>query len=411
MHATYDDFERELSLQDLLRGIDTVRLSAALQDLAGVQFAVFDEQGHCLLGNPPTEDDCSKLPIITELEPVGWLYAELAEPQLRAAVELLNILLRCNTRYLRASDLHLQTQHADYAELQKRHEALRQSEKRYKTLSEHLDERVRQQVKSLETAQIKLYQSEKLAAVGRLAAGVAHEINNPIGFIHSNLCTAKDYLGSLEKIGTLVAGAADNLALREAWEREDMDFVQQDMKDILAESIAGTDRIAAIVKGLKSFSHINEAEWERADVNSIIRQTCHVAAAELREKAEVDLQLGELPVLFCHPGELGQLLLGLLLNALDAVTPVGKIQFRTYVKDRSIHIEVRDNGCGMSEATTAHIFDPFFTTKDVGKGMGLGLTVCRNIVHAHQGNINIKSKVGVGTLISIILPIKDKSEG
>ena len=411
MNAIANDFERELDLQDLLRGIDTQRLATVLQELTGVPIAVLDRCGDCLLGSPPASPDCPSQPVVVELEPVGRLFAQLPPEQLQAATALLTQLLRCNTRYLLASDLHLQTQQADFAELQCRNAALQQSEQRYKALSEQLEQRVQQQVKSLENAQLKLYESEKLAAVGRLAAGIAHEINNPIGFIRSNLCTAREYLSSLHKIAALIATGADTQVLQTTWKQEDMDFVQQDIQDILSESIDGAERIAAIVKDLKGFSRINEAERENTDINLIIHQTCHVAAAELRDKAELELDLGNLPLLYCHPGELGQAFLSLLLNAVDALTPVGKIRFRTYADDQRIHIEVRDNGCGIPESEMANVFDPFFTTKDVGKGMGLGLTVCRNIVQAHQGDIRINSKPQAGTLVSIRLPMTTSPSG
>lgn len=404
MNAADNDFERELGLRDLLRGMDTQRLAGVLQGLTGVPIAVLDRDGECLIGAAPAAA-CPSLPIVAELEPIGRLFAELPPEQLHAAAALLTMLLRCNTRYLLASDLHFQTQQADFVELQRRNAALKQSEQRYKALSEQLEQRVQQQVEALESARLKLYENEKLAAVGRLAAGVAHEINNPIGFIRSNLGTASQYLVSLQKIGALIADGADAQTLQTAWKREDMDFVQQDLRDILAESLDGAERIASIVKALKGFSRINEAEREKADVNLIIRQTCHVAMAELRGKAELVLELGDIPLLYCHPGELGQAFLSLLLNAVDALTEPGKIQFRTHADDREIHIEVQDNGCGIPEEAVKQVFDPFFTTKDVGRGMGLGLTVCRNVIQAHRGDIAIDSKPKIGTRVVIRLPI------
>ncbi len=401
-----NDFERELTLQDLLRGIDSRRLLTALQALVNAPVSIIDKHGVCLVGEPVATPVTSSVPLFGELEEIGKIAADVQPQQLQAAADMVTLLLRANARYLMASDLHIQTQQADFEELQHRHAALEKSEQRYKALTETLEQRVKQQVKTIESAQIKLYESEKLASVGRLAAGVAHEINNPIGFIRSNLSTAVSYLESLDKIGALVESGASAGALQAAWHAEDMSFVQQDMKDILDESINGADRIAAIVKDLKGFSRINEAAEENADINQIIRQMCNVAVAELRNKAEVVMDLGEIPLLHCQPGELGQVFLSLLINAVDAMTSVGKIQFRTLIREGHISIEVRDNGCGMPESTLSHIFDPFFTTKEVGKGMGLGLTVCLNIIKAHGGTLEIKSKPNVGTLVSISLPLK-----
>ncbi|MCQ8103061.1 ATP-binding protein [Methylomonas sp. SURF-2] len=402
---TEHDFERDLSLADLLRGIDKQRLESALQALLGTAFAVSDHNGEYLLGAADLAGDAPSLALYGELEPIGQISAAIPQNRLKAAADLIRLLLRANARYLMASDLHLQTQQADFEELQRRHKALEQSEQRYKALAETLEIRVRQQVKTIENTQLKLYETEKLASVGRLAAGIAHEINNPIGFIRSNLSTAAGYLTALNRIDELLQTCADLSSLKAAWQREDMPFIQQDMQDILQESIGGAERIAAIVKDLKGFSRVNDADWEDADLNQLIRQVCNVAAAELRDKAEVYLDLSQLPLLHCHPGELGQVFLSLLMNAVDAMAAPGKIRIRSACRENRIVIDIRDNGRGIPASDMSHIFDPFFTTKDVGKGMGLGLSVARNIVKAHQGDLEIKSQPNVGTLVSISLPL------
>lgn len=403
---SFGDFERELTLGELLRGIDGARLLSALQSLLGAPLAIFDTQDACLLGDGRLAPTNASLPIVVELEAIGSLRAEADSQRLQAAVELLTLLLRGNARYLMASDLHLQTQRSDFEELQRRHDALAKSEQRYKALSKTLEERVKQQVKTIESAQFKLYESEKLASVGRLAAGIAHEINNPIGFIRSNLTTASDYIKSLQKIGALFDGRADLAALQEAWKAEDMTFVQNDMQDILSECISGTERIAAIVRDLKGFSRIDDTEQQSVDINDIIRQLGNVATAELRDKVELAFDFAELPPIRCHPGQLGQALLSVLINAIDSIKLQGIVQFRTRVQEQSICIEVRDNGCGIAAADLPRVFEPFFTTKEVGKGIGLGLTVCRNIVQAHGGSVSIKSKPNVGTLVGISLPLR-----
>jgi two-component system NtrC family sensor kinase len=400
------DFERDLGLQELLPGIDRQRLQNALEAIVEGPLAIFDSRGVRLLGNADAGADNISLPITWELEAIGHITAAVPEPRLRAATDLLNLLLHTNARYLMASDLHLQTQRADFEELERRHKALEISEQRYKALAKTLEQRVERQVHTIEQTRLKLYENEKLASVGRLAAGVAHEINNPIGFIRSNLTTASAYLDSLDKIAGLLQAGSDMEALTAAWQQEDMAYLQQDMRDIINESISGAERIAAIVKDLKSFSRIDETGHEPADINQIIRQVCNVAAAELRDKAELLLELHPLPMLTCHPGDLGQVFLSLLMNAVDAVSVAGKIRFRSVLEDTQIRIEVRDNGCGIPESVIPHIFDPFFTTKEVGKGVGLGLSVARNIVKTHGGTLEVKSRAGTGTQIDIVLPLK-----
>ncbi|MGZ5001549.1 MAG: sensor histidine kinase [Methylomonas sp.] len=403
--TTENDFERELTLQDLLRGIDSSRLLAALQTLLDAPAAIIDPDGSLLAGEPLAPAAPSAA-LCGELETIGKLAANVPPAKIQAAAKMVELLLRANARYLMAADLHIQTQRTDFEELQRRHDALEKSEQRYKALAETLEQRVKQQVKTIESAQLKLYESEKLASVGRLAAGIAHEINNPIGFIRSNLSTAASYVESLHRIGSLIASGADAVALQNAWREEDMDFLQQDLRDIFEESIAGADRIAAIIKDLKSFSRIDEGGEENADINQILMQVCRVAAAELHGKIEVVLDLGEIPPVRCHPGDLGQAFLSLLINAIDAITGAGKIQIRTCLKAGHICIDVRDSGCGIPESALPNVFEPFFTTKDIGKGVGLGLTVCRNIIQAHNGSLAIKSKPGVGTLVSIVLPLR-----
>lgn len=409
-NQTDHDFERDLSLKDLLHGIDKQRLEMALDTLLGVPSAIFNPKDECLLGLPDPANNAVSQTLYGELEPIGRIAAAVPPERLKAAADLVTLLLRSNARYFMASELHLQTQQADFEELQRRHKALALSEQRYKALAETLEIRVKQQVKTIEHTQLKLYETEKLASVGRLAAGIAHEINNPIGFIRSNLTTASSYLASLKKVGEQLPTCPDIDAFKAIWQQEDMAFIQQDMRDILDECISGTARIAAIVKDLKGFSRVDDAEQENADVNLIIRQVCNVAAAELGNKAELQLDLGELPLLYCHPGDLGQVFLSILLNAVDAITASpGVIQFHTAYQDNQITVELRDAGHGIAEADMPHIFDPFFTTKEVGKGMGLGLSVSRNIVQAHGGELTIASRPNTGTRVTISLPVKPGS--
>lgn len=407
-------FDHEFTLAELLTGINTEKLLLALSDLISVPIRIIDNKGLCLLADESLTDNAqqtlNKVPLYGELEPIGFLEAASSLEQLKSAAILIQIILQSNARYLMASDLHIQTQRDDYEELQRRHAALEISKAKYKKLAESLDLRVKQQIKTIETAQIKLYESEKLASVGRLAAGVAHEINNPIGFIRSNLSSAQSYVASLAKLDAAFKAGASISYLQQVWKEEDLEFMQEDLSDILKESIDGVDRVAAIVKDLKSFSRINDAEEEDADINEIIRQTIHVTAPQLQDELEIILALGEIPPIYCHPAELGQVFLSLILNAADAVHDKGKVRIKTLIREAKVCIEIRDTGCGIAESNLAHIFDPFFTTKDVGQGIGLGLTVCLNIIKAHGGSLSVISKQEKGTLVTILLPIQHKKE-
>ncbi len=405
-------FDHEFTLQELLTGVNTEKLLQALTSSLDSPVRILNVKKECLFATKlvPNEEirPVSIIPLYGELEPIGFLEAQSSPETLQSAAQLIQLILYSNSRYLMASDLHIKTQRDDYEELQRRHAALEISKTKYKKLAESLDLRVKEQVKIIETAQLKLYESEKLASVGRLAAGMAHEINNPIGFIRSNLSSAQSYLDAFNKLDVSFKAGASISYLQHVWKEEDLDFMQEDLTDILKESIDGVDRIAAIVKDLKSFSRINSTEEEDADINEIIRQTCHISAAQVQDKLEVIFDLGEIPLTFCHPAELGQVFLSLILNAADAIHDKGKIRFKTLIREARICIEIRDTGCGISESDLPYIFDPFFTTKEVGQGIGLGLTVCLNIIKAHEGSLTVISKQDKGTLVTILLPIRDK---
>lgn len=262
-----------------------------------------------------------------------------------------------------------------------------------------------EQVETLKIAERQLYQAEKLASVGQLAAGVAHEINNPIGFIRSNLSTASSYVEDISKLSGPVADG-DAAKIAAAWKRVDMNFLLDDFRELLKESIAGADRVSRIVADLKAFSSIEHGQEERIDLNESIRTVCNVAGNRIQQKAELTLELGELPPLLCRPSHINDLLLALLLNAIQAVGEHGAIRIATALEGSQIRIDIADNGCGIPPEHLSRIYDPFFTTRDVGAGTGLGLTVCRDIVRAHGGSIDVASRVGEGTTFTVRLPPK-----
>jgi len=407
-------FDHEFTLEELLTGVNTEKLLQALKNNLDSPVRLLNLKNECLFASESISSEpvtsANKTPLYGELEPIGFLEGQSSLEMLQSAAQLIQLILYSNSRYLMASDIHIQTQTDDYEELQRRHTALELSKAKYKKLAESLDLRVKQQVKTIETAQIKLYESEKLASVGRLAAGVAHEINNPIGFIRSNMSSAQSYTEALAKLDEAFKAGASISYLQQVWKEEELEYMLEDLTDILKESIDGVDRVAAIVKDLKSFSRINDADEEDADINEIIRQTVNVTMPQLHEKIDVILDLGEIPAIFCHPAELGQVFLNCLLNAAYAVQKTGKVQIKTLIREAKVCIEIRDTGCGISESDLAHIFDPFFTTKEVGQGIGLGLTVCLNIIKAHEGSLNIISKQDKGTLVTILLPIRHQKD-
>ncbi|GMR19471.1 MAG: hypothetical protein BMS9Abin36_0066 [Gammaproteobacteria bacterium] len=410
-------FDRELSLEALLEGCDLDRLIPALATLLGTPFRLLSADGEFVCGDK-LETVATRVPLCIELEPIAYLEVQdTNEEQLLAAAGLVELVLRGTARYLMVSGLHSQTVQTDYEELQRRHQALEASEQRYRELAKTLEQRVADQVDTIETTQRQLYQAEKLSAVGQLAAGVAHEINNPIGFVMSNLNTARDYLDQLTAFAKNLQQEAGAAA---AWREAGLDTLLTDFHDLLRESLEGSERVARIVRDLMGFSNTDATIRESVDINACVQTVCNMTSGEINRYAELVLELGELPSLYCQPGYLAQALLSLLLNADRAVRDTGRQDGKIRVQTRfepgrdgetdEIGIRITDNGAGMAPDTLTRVFDPFFTTHDVGEGTGLGLTLSRDIIQAHGGRIEVESEPGVGTTVNIYLPIEVASK-
>jgi len=398
-------FDRELELEDLLSGINREKLMQNISNMLDTPARLVSANGKLALGDDLTAVH-TRLPIRSEMEAVAYLEVQADVGDRLAAIgNVLEMLLRSTARYLMASDLHLEAVQSDFEELEQKHAALMKSEKRYKELAEHLEQRVEEQVKTIEDAHRQLYQTEKMASVGQLAAGVAHEINNPMAFINSNLSTASDYVESITGFARQLKRDGASEAMLSAWQEADLDFVLEDFKTMLLESIDGAGRVTAIVKDLKEFSNVDRVDEEIADINAIIRSACNVAHNELGDDIELDLDLVKLPVTRCKPGHLGQAWFNLLRNAAQAIDGEGKISIQTRSNADRITIHFSDTGSGMSDEIVQRAFEPFYTTRVVGQGTGLGLTVCRDIIKTHGGEIKIESKVGAGTKVSLWLPV------
>jgi signal transduction histidine kinase len=399
-------YESVLSLRELLSGVVPGKLSAALTVLLGAQARVASIDGSWVMGEVPAlAASAKKIALLHDLETVGYLETSATdEARVRAVTIILESFMRSGARYFMASEMHIEVVKSDFNELQRKHDALMASEARYRALAESLEAQVCEQVNTIASTHRQLYQAEKLASVGQLAAGVAHEINNPIGFIRSNLSTAQSYVQKIQSVAEAVNSSRDT-ALFEAWRSADLDFVLEDFSALLQESLSGADRVARIVSDLKGFSKVDQAEEESADLNESIRAACNVAANQINSCAELKLTLSELPTLRYKTGYLSQVFLNLLLNATHAMKQRGEIQIMSGVEERQIVIRFSDTGCGIPADILPRIFDPFFTTRDVGCGTGLGLTVSRDIIVAHGGSIEVTSKTDAGTTFTIYLPI------
>ncbi|WP_426109326.1 ATP-binding protein [Pseudomonas sp. TWR1-1-4] len=280
-------------------------------------------------------------------------------------------------------------------------------EQRTQALQMEIDER-----KHLES---QLVQSEKLASLGQLAAGVAHEINNPVGFISSNLSTLEGYFNQLQQMldayqraEALVTPPEQSEQLKAMRVGLELDFLQEDIPVLIKESKEGIGRVVQIVKDLKNFSRVdNEQTWQFANLQQGIDSTLNIVASELKYKADVVKHYGALPEIECLASQLNQVVMNLVINAAQAMGPErGTITISTGVDSENVWLEVADNGYGIAPQTLQKIFDPFFTTKPVGEGTGLGLSLSYGIVKKHRGDISVSSELGKGTTFRVVLPIR-----
>jgi len=308
----------------------------------------------------------------------------------------------------------------------------RRVEERTSQLSEQIEVRqmvelaLQQRNSELETlnsklagTQSQLLQSEKMASIGQLAAGVAHEINNPIGYVRSNVVSLTRYIDNiftvLEAYGRLekaVAPTAPELIeLQQVKQSTELEYVRSDIRDLLAESVEGVTRVEKIVKDLKDFSHLDEAEWQEADVHAAIESTLNVVWHELKYKGELIKEYGDLPPIQCLPFQLKQVFMNLLVNAAHAIESRGTITIRSGREAEHVWFTISDTGKGIEPRHLNRIFEPFFTTKPVGVGTGLGLSVSYSIIQKHNGTIEVASEPGKGTTFTIRLPIVHVAEG
>lgn len=294
---------------------------------------------------------------------------------------------------------------------------------------------LRETIQQLEEAHAQLIQSEKMASVGQLAAGVAHEINNPIGFVNSNLTTLNRYVADMFRLIECyqrwevdAAKDVDNSELKVLKEEIDLAFIREDLVDLLAQTLVGIERVKKIVQDLKDFSRVDAPEWETADLHSCIESALNIGANELKYKTEVVKEYGQIPAVHCLPSQINQVLLNLLINASQAIEERGTITIRTgsgggpgqgarpgvsgaVPAGKWVFIQISDTGKGIEAKHVQKLFDPFFTTKPVGKGTGLGLYVSYGIVQRHGGTIKVESRPGEGASFTIWLPVNRPEEG
>lgn len=284
------------------------------------------------------------------------------------------------------------------------------------TLQEERDEQ-KALNNQLREAQAQLLQSEKMASIGQLAAGIAHEINNPVGYISSNIGTMSRYVQELytllnlyEANGSQFPQEAQN-QIKALKDGRDYDYIKEDLFDLIEESTQGVNRVREIVEDLKDFSHVDKHEWAVSDLHQGINSTLNIVNNEVKYKAEVIKDFDDLPGIECILSQLNQVFMNLVVNATHAIEERGTITIRTRRENEDwVWVEVSDTGKGISPEHIGKLFEPFFTTKPVGKGTGLGLSVSYGIVKKHGGRIEVESTPGKGAAFRVWLPVTQKEQ-
>lgn len=323
--------------------------------------------------------------------------------------------------YLRGKKEHVKKEEQENYYKEYSGKLVERLEKKVRELTEtntELEQRVNDQVNELQSANEQLLQSEKMASIGQLAAGVAHEINNPVGFVTSNITTLGQYLDDLIELLNAYAEAEKKITdndvlnnIKSIKDRIDIGYLKKDIVELLAESTSGVQRVKKIVQDLKDFSRVDSTEWEWVDIHNGIESTLNIVNNEIKYQADVIKEYGPLPEIECVSSQLNQVFVNLLVNAAQAMEERGTITIKTGLEDNeNIWISVSDTGSGIPEDVAKRIFEPFYTTKPLGKGTGLGLSISYGIITKHGGRFELDSKEGQGTTFKIILPIKQPVE-
>ena len=263
--------------------------------------------------------------------------------------------------------------------------------------------------RDLAEQQAQLVQSEKLASVGMLAAGVAHEINTPLFVVDANLSALGQYVSVVEKTVGLYKGLIDSLggtkAVEDSDDSNDIDFVLEDTHSLVTDTRDGAERIKKIVRGLREFCDVDRAGVASTDFNVLVETAVKIMGSELDSNCELDLRLSDCPQVTCNPGEIGKVILNVLTNSCQSFDKKNqKLSIETRFDENDVFVSIQDNGCGISEDALSQVFDPFYTTRDVGDGAGLGLSISYGIIQKHSGSISVESQPGEGTQVTIRLP-------
>ena len=341
----------------------------------------------------------------------GMLPRFVMEYECSSHEEVRWFLVRANP-FVVADESYVVISHDDITARKQIEASLSENQKQLQSLNDQLEYRIAEEVGKNREKDSLLLHLDKMVSIGQLAAGVAHEINNPMGYVISNLASLNKYV---DKLTTYLDANEHHFAGSESgtWEyitqerkKYKIDRIRQDLPELIAESREGAERVRLIVQDLKSFSRLNSSTGEFSDINKGLESTLTIAWNELKYKATVNREYGQLPLVWCNLGQLNQVFLNILVNAVHAIEGQGEIRIATRAAAESVKIAISDSGGGIAPENVKRIFDPFFTTKEVGKGTGLGLSIAYDIVvNKHGGGIDVTSQIGTGTMFTITLPV------
>jgi len=409
------DIVSRAEIEPLLRsGLKLGILRAALLDEDDLPLAT--------LGEEPSEDRekplQKRLPIMVEGEPKGTLLLEADssnhafEALARLLQEALQLTVTNNLKRMLTTEVHTSIVQESYDQLVTTNRRLMESERRYRELARDLEKKVLERTTELQQAYQRMLQQEKLAAVGQLAAGMAHEINTPLGFIRSNLNSFAKYRNRMAEMLGLYRLMLDKEASPEVikrraeqrWKELKLDFLLEDSGVLLGQSLEGADRIATIVAQLKDFAHLDGMEQQPMDIRRELEQLLAGLAPQFPPNTRLITDLQQLPLFTCRVPLVVQAFANLIDNALKSRADGLELTVRAVQDAEQLQITISDNGCGIPAEHLPRIFEPFFTTREVGKGSGMGLTVAREAISGAGGSIEVESVAGQGTICRIRLP-------
>ncbi|MDD2319883.1 MAG: ATP-binding protein [Geobacteraceae bacterium] len=419
MDITTEIIGEEKRLIDILSEEDVLPLLSTAIEGGAAEATILDESGAVLWHRGTrTGDDVPAcfLPIRLEGEDIGQIRLtregnkSLPVETLAAILQhSLQTILLCRLKRIFTNQVHSKVVNLSYEELLEKNRLLTLSEKKYRDLSATLEKKVDERTQELNAAHLRLIQQEKMTAIGQLAAGIAHEINNPLGYIISNLTTLKSYAEKLLLLAEKYRSEdgcppGRKESVDSFWSELKFDYVCGDLIPLVTQSIAGAIRVKKIVSDLKGFAHMEEGSTSAVNLNEEIERTLRVLAHDIPHNTRIVREYGDIPTFVCNPGLFCQVFLNILRNSVQARTEDLQLHIRTEASSRGTLLIFSDNGPGIPREISARIFEPFFTTKDIGNGTGLGLTVAYDIVKGAGGTIEVSCPETGGTTFSIVLP-------